>query len=159
MVSSSHRTRRTQITVYGPLTHTWTHDHLSLLCVVVPPHHSTVLTYWRKMLNYVILFNTFILCTKIWEKTTHVNDLWQRNIHTTLVSSTFIFDHIRCRFHPSSNTVLNTLHHHITTIIYIQYICQHCNFFNFTHHGGGKVEVVKWWTDTTFITKVETYGP
>ena len=58
------------------------------------------------------LFFTFILCDRC-ERNPHVmNRLLKRNTHVRLVSSTFTFDHIRCRFHPSSIAVSHSSSSH-----------------------------------------------
>ncbi len=72
---------------------------------VVISRHPTVLGSIRKMLIFRISSIPFILCDRCERNPDVMNDILKRNTHERLVSSTFTFDRIRCRFHPSSNTV------------------------------------------------------
>ena len=65
-----------------------------------------------KMLTVVNLFNTFILCGRCERKSHVMNGLLKRKPHVRLVSSTFTFHHIRCRFQSSSNTVSHSSSSH-----------------------------------------------
>ena len=98
--------KRIQIRIYDPL-RLDTRDiiHTNCKCVVLSPQHSTVLVCYGKMLTAVNLFNTFILYGRCERKPHVMNGLLKSNTHhARLMSSTFTFNRIRCRFHPSSNT-------------------------------------------------------